>query len=84
MTCREFAGFLADYSANELAADVRATFDDHLRLCPNCRRYLTGYQATIAIGRLAFDDPDARVPADVPDELVAAILVARQPADRPR
>jgi anti-sigma factor RsiW len=78
VTCREFADFMADYTSGDLSAAVRAAFDHHLSRCVNCRRYLTGYEATIKLGKAAFDDGDAAVPSGVPDELVKAILNARR------
>jgi anti-sigma factor RsiW len=78
VTCREFADFLADYLSGELNADVRTQFDRHLSLCPNCQKYLAGYRSTIALGKSAFSHPDDRVPADVPEELVRAIMAARR------
>jgi anti-sigma factor RsiW len=80
VTCRELADFIGDYLSGELPADARAEFEHHLRLCPNCRRYLAGYEATVALGKAAFDDENAAVPADVPEELVQAILDARKDA----
>ena len=77
MTCREFADFMADYLSGELPENIRQAFDRHLNLCVNCRKYLDGYEATIKLGKRAFDDPDAGVPADVPEQLVQAILAAR-------
>jgi anti-sigma factor RsiW len=77
VTCREFAEFIADYLAEGLAAETRAAFEHHLRLCANCQKYLDGYRTTIELGRHAFDDLDAPVPADMPEELVRAILAAR-------
>ncbi len=76
MTCREFADFMADYLAGELPAAARAEFDHHLDLCVNCRKYLTGYEATVKLGRAAFEDQGA-LPPDVPEPLVKAILAAR-------
>lgn len=78
MTCREFAGFMADYLSDELPADVRAKFDDHVGVCSNCVKYLDGYKATIALGKAAFEKSDEPVPADVPESLVKAILAARR------
>ena len=78
MTCREFADFIADYLSGELASDRRAAFEHHLRLCVNCQRYLAGYEATVKLGQRAFADDDAAVPANVPEELVQAILAARR------
>jgi anti-sigma factor RsiW len=77
VTCRELADFIADYLAGELPAGTRSAFDRHLGLCVNCRRYLTSYEETVKLGRRAFDDEDAPVPADVPEQLVKAILDAR-------
>ena len=77
MTCREFADFLSDYLAGELAAEVERLFHEHLGVCPNCERYLAQYRQSIALGRDAFSDASATVPSDVPEDLVKAILSAR-------
>jgi anti-sigma factor RsiW len=78
MTCREFAEFMADYLSRELAAPVRASFDAHLEICVNCQRYLVHYRESTQLGRAAFSDPDAPVPPDVPEDLIAAILASRK------
>jgi anti-sigma factor RsiW len=78
MSCRELAEFLAGYLSGELEAGALAEFERHLRLCANCRNYLAGYKATIELGRRAFDDENAGVPPDVPEELVKAILASRK------
>ena len=78
MTCREFADFIADYLAGELAPATRAQFDRHLGACPNCVAYLSNYRDTVALGRQAFADDDAAVPGDVPNALVQAILSSRR------
>jgi anti-sigma factor RsiW len=69
-----------DYLSGELSAATRARFDHHLSLCPNCRKYLAGYQHTVRLGKQAFDDEDGPLPSDVPSELVKAILAARRRA----
>ena len=79
MTCREFAEFIADYLGAEMAADSRALFGRHLSRCGNCRNYLARYTSTIELGRAAFDDADAPLPSDVPEDLVKAILASRKP-----
>ena len=79
MKCREFVEFIADYLAGEMPAGTREQFEDHLRRCVNCRAYLSNYQDTIELGRRAFDNEQADVPADVPTELVRAILESRKP-----
>jgi anti-sigma factor RsiW len=78
VTCRELADFIADYLTGDLRPEIGAAFEQHLSLCPNCRRYLASYEATVTLGRAAFDVDDAPVPADVPEELVRAILDARR------
>ena len=80
MTCREFSDFIMDYQSGELSSELRARFDQHLGLCDNCRNYLTSYEETVKLGKAAFDDEHAELPADVPDELVRAILAARRSA----
>ena len=77
MTCRELSDFIGDYLTGELPGTVHTGFERHLELCPNCRRYLRSYEETVKLGRHAFDDPNALLPPDVPEELVAAILAAR-------
>jgi anti-sigma factor RsiW len=80
VTCREFADFILDYLAGGMAGEVQAAFDRHLSRCPSCRAYLAQYRATVAAGKEAFADPDAALPADVPEELVQAILASRRSA----
>ena len=78
MTCREFADFIIDYMDGGLDADVEAPFERHLSRCPSCRAYLAQYRATVAAGKDAFADPDETLPADVPEELIQAILASRR------
>jgi anti-sigma factor RsiW len=74
MTCREVADFLADYLSGALATEIRAQFDRHLSVCPNCQAYLATYRAAIEVGKCAFRAPDAEAQTEVPAELVRAIL----------
>ena len=75
MTCRECSEFLSDYLEGELAHEVRAVFERHLSLCPNCEIYLAQFRATVLAGQRAFDDDASGV---VPEELIRAILAARK------
>jgi anti-sigma factor RsiW len=77
MTCREFIEFLWRYYLGELSAAERAEFDEHLAECPDCVAYLQSYAETVRLGQGAFADADASVPAEVPEELVQAILRRR-------
>jgi anti-sigma factor RsiW len=76
VTCRDFADFLYSYADGELAPAERAAFDAHLAICPDCVRYLAQYLDTIAAAPQAFGDERF---AEVPEELVQAILASRQP-----
>lgn len=78
MTCRDFLDFIMGYLEGDLPADVRGPFERHLELCPDCHRYLSVYESTVRAGRPSFADPDAQVPAEVPDALVKAILASRR------
>jgi anti-sigma factor RsiW len=81
VTCREFAEFIMDYLDGELPGDVHTPFERHLSRCPPCDRYLRQYRATVAAGRAAFHDCDGELPADVPEELITAILDSRRRLD---
>ena len=76
MTCRELADFIFDYESGELPDEVRARFDLHLAVCPDCVHYLNGYRATVELARATRDR--AEETAAIPDELVRAILDARR------
>ena len=79
MTCRELTEFLSDYLSGELPGPQRATFEEHLAGCVDCRRYLASYETTIRMGQAAMRRSDEAVPAEVPEGLVHAILAARKP-----
>jgi anti-sigma factor RsiW len=76
LTCRELIDFIAAYLDGELAALACADFERHLSLCSACVDYLAGYRETIRLGKQACE-PEAELPAEVPQELVAAILRRR-------
>ena len=77
ITCREFEEFIHDYLAGELPASKVRVFEWHLKLCRECREYLAAYRASLEIGRNSLGAPDAPPPDDVPEDLIKAILDAR-------
>jgi anti-sigma factor RsiW len=79
MTCGELVSFLAAYLDGGLPEPERARFAAHLVECPECVAYLESYRETVKLAKGAFAAPDDAVPADVPDDLVRAILDARRP-----
>ena len=75
MTCREFVDFVMRYLDGEMAPEERGQFEVHLAECPDCVRYLRQYQDTVA----AVQDQASGVPPVIPDDLVRAIVSARDP-----
>ncbi len=77
ITCREFEDFILHYLAGELSTKQTKLFEWHLRLCRECREYLAAYQRSMQIAGALLAPPDGPVPSDVPEDLVKAILAAR-------
>lgn len=78
MKCRELAEFLLDYVSGELPEENRAHFELHLTRCRNCREYLVQYDGCVKAGRIACGEHSDELPADVPEDLVKAVLAARK------
>jgi len=78
LTCREFVEFLDDYLEGTLSPDRAATFDSHLSSCPSCVAYMKTYAAAIELAREALAS-ELPLPEDVPEDLIRAILAAREP-----
>jgi anti-sigma factor RsiW len=72
VTCQEFAGFVIGYLEDELQDEQRRRFDAHLAECSDCERYLRAYRATVRAVAACAEDL-----ADLPDDLLKAILAAR-------
>ncbi|MBI3447345.1 MAG: zf-HC2 domain-containing protein [Acidobacteria bacterium] len=77
LNCREFVEFLDDYLFGTLEEERRAVFEAHLAVCPPCVNYMKSYLATIRLEKAVFDDPSAPLPREVPEDLVQAILRAK-------
>jgi anti-sigma factor RsiW len=80
LTCRDFVEVIMAFLDGELDAEQGRLFDAHLAECPDCDHYLDSYKTTVALGKSICDpaDADDPVPADVPEELVQAVLAARR------
>lgn len=75
MTCRELNDFLADYVSGDLLPEVRGRFEAHLLSCPACASYVRSYRDAVRLARSSGTSLEQQLlPADVPEELVAAIL----------
>lgn len=74
MICIEvISDFLADYVDGRLPAATLADFERHIAGCDSCTAYLQNYRATIDVAAAAHRDA---LPADVPQQLVDAIVAA--------
>jgi anti-sigma factor RsiW len=69
--------FLADYLDGILSEAARRDFEEHLGECPDCVAYLATYREAIRLGKAACTAGES-IPADVPEELVQAVLSARR------
>ena len=78
INCVQFEDFMMSYFEGTLSPMRRLSFNAHLRICRECRDYLAAYKQTIELGKAAFAEPAAPLPDDVPEDLVKAILSARE------
>lgn len=78
MTCHQLHVFLDDYLGGGLSVAVRARFETHLADCPPCRAYLDTYTRTITLTRDALKPGSEDPPAEMPEELIRAIVRARR------
>jgi anti-sigma factor RsiW len=79
MNCRELTEHLDAYLEGGLAAAQHVELERHLAGCQSCVNYLDSYRRSVDLGRAALRETD-RAEAEVPDELVRAILAARKAA----
>ncbi len=78
INCREFEEFLIDYFEDSLPKRQRLVFEIHMKICRECREYLVAFKRSIDVSKRVFADLDERVPDDVPEDLVRAIIEARK------
>jgi anti-sigma factor RsiW len=77
ITCRELIEFLIDYRDGNLPPEQKAEFERHLTCCGPCVAYMKTYEQAILLAKRCCRD-DSPAAADVPEELVKAILAARR------
>lgn len=78
LTCRDFDRFMVDYLDDDLPVKQRLACWLHVTMCRDCARYVREYRRTIALGKQAFEELDAPVPDDVPEDLIKAALSHRK------
>ena len=78
LTCAEFERFVLDYHEGQLSKRQRSVFEFHMQICPMCDVHFQSYVKAVEMGQRLCDDEDRDQPAELPDELVAAILDSRR------
>jgi anti-sigma factor RsiW len=76
MTCQELIDFLMDYCDGALPPEQLAEFEKHLHCCPPCVDYMKTYQQAVCMGKSVCSEEE-RAAHEVPEQLVRAILAAR-------
>ncbi len=78
ITCKEFEDFVLSYLDGELPDRQRSIFEWHMRICRECRDYLAAYKRANEVGRAVLPSANDPLPEDVPEDLIKAILDARE------
>lgn len=73
LTCAEVIDFVMAYLDHDLPDAQLTAFEQHLAVCPECVAFLKTYEATVQLETAAQTPP-----VQLPPELIAAILQARQ------
>ena len=77
LTCGQFEALVDAYIDGELGPVARATVDFHMRTCPVCVRYLDAYRKVRDLAGDSLTPSEAEALETVPEDLVTAILAAR-------
>ncbi len=77
ITCEAFEDFILAYLDETLTPRQRFVFELHLKVCRECRDYLSAYQRALELAKQTGADDAAALPENVPEDLVKAILDAR-------
>lgn len=76
ITCNAFEEFIIAYLDESLSGKQRFIFETHLKVCKECREYLSSYQKTLtSVQSLAAQDKDVieNVPSDMADAVIASL-----------
>ena len=77
ITCEAFEDFILAYLDDELTPKQRFVFEMHLKVCRDCRDYLTAYRASMVLAEQCLSD-GASPPEDIPEDLIKAVVDARR------
>ena len=77
ITCEQFEDFILAYLEDDLPKRQKMLFEIHLKMCRECREYLEAYRTSVELAKDAYTPDDAALPDEVPEDLVKAVLAAR-------
>jgi anti-sigma factor RsiW len=72
-TCRGAGKFLLDFVEGRLDEKTARRFQEHIDMCPNCRRYLEQYLRTI---KLVKELPEPSIPPELEESTCQFLLDA--------
>ncbi len=78
ITCRQFEDFMIDYLEGGLSERQRFVFELHLKVCGECRAYLAAYRRAVEVSTNVEKDAGDVILPEVPQDLIKAIVEARQ------
>ncbi|MEX1040612.1 MAG: zf-HC2 domain-containing protein [Pirellulaceae bacterium] len=77
LTCKQLYDFMGDYLEGNLPPETMCVVKTHLERCPCCLHYLENYHEATRLGIKVCQEEEKDISANVPEELVRAILDAR-------
>lgn len=57
LDCRNVVALVTDYLEEQLEAEIRAAFDEHLALCKGCTNYVEQMRKTLGMLRSLTEEP---------------------------
>ena len=74
ITCREFEEFVNDYIDGSLPFFKKMKVSLHLMMCRDCKSYIAAYRKSMELGKKFFENPDAALPEDIPEDLISIVM----------
>ena len=74
MSCQRVTAMIRDYLAGELAPEIAAALEEHLRDCPDCTAFINTYKRTTqALQSICYEDVPVEMQSRVRQFLRAKI-----------
>jgi len=76
--CKSLEKFVVEFLDEQLPEHTRLAFLKHIEECTHCADYLQNYRKTINLSKAALTENNSTEKAEIPEDLVKAILSASQ------